>query len=136
MRAPAVKSRNRSSSLLKRSSGENARIRGRGELDRERKAIEALTECADRRARRSRRFERRRDRACALHEQRDGIVELERRERPEHLAGDHQRLAARRQDAQLAAAADEILDHLRGLGDDVLTVVEDQQHVAPEEELA
>ncbi len=69
-------------------------------------------------------------------EQRGGVVELERREGPEHLARDHQRLAARREDAQLSAAADEVLDDLRGDRDDVLTVVEDQQRVTPAEELA
>ena len=34
------------------------------------------------------------------------------------------------------AAADEVLDDLRSLGDDMLTVVEDQQCVTPAEELA
>jgi hypothetical protein len=59
---------------------------------------------------------------------RRGIGHVERRDGPDHLCGQAERFPAGRQDAQPRTAAQQPPGQLRGLVDDVLAVVQDEQH--------
>ena len=68
-------------------------------------------------------------------EETDGVVGRQRRHGPDGLAADPQPLAARGEEPQTRAAAQQILGHLGGGGDDVLAVVEHDQQVLVADQL-
>ena len=63
------------------------------------------------------------------HEQRRRVLGCERGHRPDGLAADPQTLAARRQEAQPRAVAQQVFGHLGGRGDHVLAVVEHDEQL-------
>ena len=63
----------------------------------------------------------------SVREQVQGVRECERWDRPDGLAADTERLAARRDDPQLRAAGKEVLHDARGLADEVLAVVDHEE---------
>ena len=65
-----------------------------------------------------------------LDEQADRSVGTERGQRPDDLAGDTQRLTARRQHDQVGARIEELVHGLRRGVHDVLAVVEDERGAA------
>ena len=112
---------------------------GGGEFDPQRQPVHRDTDSRDRRAVRSVQRDRLAPRRHPLAEQRDGGAcrqrgrlvadgEGERIERVDRLAVDTQRLAARGQHRDRRGHVDEGLDGGRGAVDDLLAVVEHEQH--------
>ena len=96
-----------------------------GELERERQPVEAPAQSLNGRPRVVGQLERAAGRPCALDEQRDGRVDLERGKRVLRFGGDPERRPAGRYDPKLRAAVDESGDLGRG-GDDLLEIVEQE----------
>ena len=99
------------------------------ELDRQRNPLEPAADPVDRRDRTGR--DGRIHPLCARDEQLDGFtravaVQRERGKPKDVLAGEEQRLAARRNDDETGATAQECLREPRGLGQQMFRVVEDQ----------
>ena len=101
-----------------------------GELDRERQTVEPLAQRRDRRVPAAIRDELRLPLPRPLDEQTLRVLRLERVQPPDGLAAYAQRFAARRQDPQAVARAQQRRCQLRAGVDHVLAVVEHQQHVA------
>ena len=115
----------------------------RRQLDRQREPVEADADLRHRRGVLVGHLEARLDRSCALDEEGDGLVLREAIERREMrrvrqaerwnrvllLAGDAQRAAAARQHGEVRRRRQQIRDRGSG-GDDLLEVVEDEQHAA------
>jgi hypothetical protein len=102
----------------------------RRELDGERNSIEALADLGDRGFVGFRGLEGRLGRMGAIDEEARGFLGVESGDRVGPFARDAQRLAARSEDLEIGAGGEELLRDLGGGGQDVLAVVEDQQHPA------
>ena len=113
--------------------GKRARARGR-ELDREWEPVEPLAHIADGvavalgdddvgKA------------GGALAEQLDRIVDRQRRDRPEPLPGEPEAFAARCENAQRRRPREKLLREPSDLRDDMLAIVEHEQHVLRGKEL-
>ena len=101
-----------------------------GELDRQRQTVESLTQRRNRRARLAVWDELGVALPRALHEQPPGILGRQRVQSPYRFAAHPERFAARRQDPQVPTRPQERRRQLRARIDDVLAVVDHQQHVA------
>ena len=101
----------------------------RGQLDRERQAVEAIADLGDRVEVGLVRLEVRTHLACPLEEHADGGVARERLEGELLLAADAQPCAARHGDLQARARGDDRRQRRRGF-DDLLEVVDDEQQPA------
>jgi hypothetical protein len=111
------------------------------ELDRERDAVQPLADLSHRAVGLARERKAGARRRCAIREQLDRLAaaasleirlgrrDRERRHLPHVLSVDVERLAARGEDRQPRTAAEQEIGELRGALDDVLTVVEHEQHV-------
>ena len=102
----------------------------RGELDRERQALETRGDRADRIGLVSGGLEVGSNEAGPVDEQRLGLQAAERRHRVLLLAGDPERLARRGQDPDPGRRADEGGDRPGGRRQELLQVVEDEQQAA------
>ena len=103
---------------------------GRRKFDRQRQSVEPRAHIGDQGRQLVGDLESRAGRTRSSHEQLRRAVGCERRHLPHHLATDPQRLAACRDDPQTTAAPEQILGQGgRGI-DDVLAVVEDDDHLA------
>ena len=100
----------------------------RGELDRERDAVEPPADLGHGRRVARRQRERRRRGLRPLDEQLHRLGARHRRHEPRRLAAHAERLAARRQHREPRAGAQQLLGELRALLHQVLAVVEDEQH--------
>ena len=97
---------------------------GRRQLQRERQMIEPAAQLGDDRLRVGVDRERGAHRRAAIGEQLDGGVDVEPTDREQRLAGHPERLTAGGDHHQIRDLAEQRLDDGRGLGDDVLAVVE------------
>ena len=108
--------------------GDHAHAGGR-QLDRQREPVEARADVLDDGAGIERALGRASG-AGAVGEELDRIVDGERGHGPDRLPAEPEGLAARRQDAQLRAVHEQLLDHPGRLADDVLAVVHDHDRSA------
>ena len=102
----------------------------RGELDRERKTVDASADLPDELDRPIAVERSLGTGAGSLLEQADRVGLGQRCEPVVHLVDDPQRLAARRENVEPREARGEILDEVGHSRHDVLAVVEHQQHIA------
>jgi hypothetical protein len=102
----------------------------RGKLDRERQTIHALAQLLNRRVVIRAWHEVRSALPCALDEEAERVLGLERRQAPHRLPVHAERLATRGEDPQAGARPQESIGELCALVDHVVAVVEDEKQVA------